>query len=46
MESGINMDHRKRPDPGGGALLDARVYLISMTSMIFAPPGSILAVGN
>ena len=35
-----------RPDLGGGVLLDAGVYLVSMASMIFGPPRSILAAGS
>ena len=35
-----------RPDLGGGVLLDAGVYLVSMASMIFGSPGKILAAGS
>jgi len=35
-----------RPDLGGGVLLDAGVYLVSMASMIFGAPARILAAGN
>jgi predicted dehydrogenase len=35
-----------RPDLGGGVLLDAGVYLISMASMVFGPPGKILATAS
>ena len=34
------------PDLGGGILLDAGVYLVSMASMIFGPPTKILAAGE
>jgi len=34
-----------RPDLGGGVLLDAGIYLVSMASMIFGTPGSIQATG-
>lgn len=35
-----------RPELGGGVLLDAGVYLVSMASMIFGPPSSVAAVGT
>ena len=35
-----------RPDLGGGVLLDAGVYLVSMASMVFGSPGRILAAGG
>lgn len=35
-----------RPDLGGGVLLDAGVYLVSMASMIFGTPSRILAAGS
>jgi predicted dehydrogenase len=35
-----------RPDLGGGVLLDAGVYLISMASMVFGAPAKALAVGS
>jgi predicted dehydrogenase len=35
-----------RPDLGGGVLLDAGVYLVSMSSMIFGSPAKVLAVGG
>lgn len=31
---------------GGGVLLDAGVYLVSMASMVFGPPDKIMAVGQ
>jgi predicted dehydrogenase len=34
-----------RPELGGGVLLDAGVYLVSMASMVFGPPRRILAAG-
>jgi dihydrodiol dehydrogenase / D-xylose 1-dehydrogenase (NADP) len=34
-----------RPELGGGVLLDAGVYLVSMASMVFGAPGKILAAG-
>ena len=35
-----------RPDLGGGVLLDAGVYLVSMASMVFGAPARILAAGG
>ena len=35
-----------RPDLGGGVLLDAGVYLVSMASMVFGTPDRILAAGS
>lgn len=35
-----------RPELGGGVLLDAGVYLVSMASMVFGAPGKILATGS
>lgn len=35
-----------RPDLGGGVLLDAGVYLVSMASMVFGSPRRILAAGS
>ncbi|MCP4299758.1 MAG: Gfo/Idh/MocA family oxidoreductase [Gammaproteobacteria bacterium] len=35
-----------RPDLGGGALLDAGVYLVSMASMVFGAPELTLATGT
>jgi len=35
-----------RPDLGGGVLLDAGVYLVSMASMVFGKPSKVLAVGS
>jgi predicted dehydrogenase len=35
-----------RPDLGGGVLLDAGVYLVSMASMLFGVPSKILATGS
>jgi len=35
-----------RPDLGGGVLLDAGVYLVSMASMVFGPPEQTLATGT
>lgn len=35
-----------RPDLGGGVLLDAGVYLVSMASMVFGSPAKVLAVGS
>lgn len=35
-----------RPDLGGGVLLDAGVYLVSMASMVFGAPTNIRAVGS
>ena len=35
-----------RPDLGGGVLLDAGVYLVSMASMVFGKPNRIRAVGT
>ncbi|MGH8033724.1 MAG: Gfo/Idh/MocA family protein [Lysobacterales bacterium] len=35
-----------RPELGGGVLLDAGVYLVSLASMIFGTPGKILATGS
>jgi len=35
-----------RPELGGGVLLDAGVYLVSMASMVFGAPGTILATGS
>jgi predicted dehydrogenase len=35
-----------RPELGGGVLLDAGVYLVSMASMIFGPPSRIAAAGR
>jgi predicted dehydrogenase len=35
-----------RPDLGGGVLLDAGVYLLSMASMIFGSPRRVLAAGS
>jgi predicted dehydrogenase len=35
-----------RRELGGGVLLDAGVYLVSMASMIFGPPSSVAAVGT
>ncbi len=35
-----------RPELGGGVLLDAGVYLVSMASMIFGSPSRIAAVGR
>jgi predicted dehydrogenase len=35
-----------RPDLGGGVLLDAGVYLVSMASMIFGAPGKIQATAS
>lgn len=35
-----------RPDLGGGVLLDAGVYLISMASMVFGTPAKVLAAGS
>jgi predicted dehydrogenase len=35
-----------RPDLGGGVLLDAGVYLVSIASMIFGPPEVTLATGT
>lgn len=35
-----------RPELGGGVLLDAGVYLVSMASMVFGPPRDILATGS
>ena len=33
-------------DLGGGVLLDAGVYLVSMASMVFGPPGKIMATAR
>jgi len=35
-----------RPDLGGGVLLDAGVYLVSMASMVFGSPTKVLAAGS
>lgn len=35
-----------RPELGGGVLLDAGVYLVSMASMVFGTPAGILATGS
>lgn len=35
-----------RPDLGGGVLLDAGVYLVSMASMVFGTPARVLAAGS
>lgn len=35
-----------RPELGGGVLLDAGVYLVSMASMVFGSPDKILATGK
>ncbi len=35
-----------RPDLGGGVLLDAGVYLVSMASMVFGAPDQILATAS
>ncbi|MDZ4729632.1 MAG: Gfo/Idh/MocA family oxidoreductase [Xanthomonadales bacterium] len=35
-----------RPELGGGVLLDAGVYLISMASMVFGAPSKVCAVGS
>lgn len=35
-----------RPELGGGVLLDAGVYLVSMASMIFGPPTNVMAAGT
>ena len=35
-----------RPELGGGVLLDAGVYLVSLASMVFGAPAQTLATGN
>lgn len=35
-----------QPELGGGVLLDAGVYLVSIASMVFGPPEEILATGT
>jgi predicted dehydrogenase len=35
-----------RPELGGGVLLDAGIYLVSMASMIFGSPGKVLATAS